>query len=144
MRMIFLIVFSLVGLLPFIGLVLLQVYLSNKPNKWLGLIIPSGLAFIFVATLILLVLLTPIARFEQFTTNGEVIESYTFDKEGERQTGPAILGFNSQTIVQTAFQLLSISIPFVGFLSIFIGIYAVIRYKKRKSKELERMNIKDL
>lgn len=98
----------LLFLLIFAGLVFLQIYLSKKENRWIGLMLPI---ISFVMSFIL--------SFGQIVTHDNVTTS----------SGGLIIAtwllFNIPTVV-------------------FILIYFACREKRRRNKQLEKMNIQDL
>jgi uncharacterized membrane protein YesL len=121
-------------LLIIIGLIFLQIFLSKRRNKWLGLIIP----FIFIIISIFASIAMPIYTVSEessmtVTQNGKVVEEIITPSANER---PSLL-----TIIATIIPIFLIwNIPTL----IFLGIYGVCRDQMKKNGELNKMNILDL
>ncbi len=114
------------------GIIALQIFLSKKQNKWLGLILP------FICLIFSILAVSGITTFSTFTVteqfvseNGEVVNNVisTADK------GEII------SIIITAISVfLLYNIPTV----ILLAIYYACRENLKRKKELEKMNIQDL
>ncbi|NLM73632.1 MAG: hypothetical protein GX184_06370 [Clostridiaceae bacterium] len=126
-------VFVLLIFLVFLaGSILLQVFLSKKKNKWLGLIIPL-ICFIFSIVAVL-----SMAMYSDIT-----ITSVTDTVSGSKLT---------ETIVQSekpgTFSMLLTALPVFIITNIptviFSAIYLSCREKFKLRNELDRMNIQDL
>lgn len=98
----------LVLLLVLFGFIALQIYLSKKENKWLGLILPAINVFFSIIVVI----------------------------------GMAFYGNESfgQIVMMVLSVLLIYNIPTF----ILVGIYFAGREKRKRNKEIEKMNIQDL
>ena len=128
------VIFIIVVLLVFIGLILLQVFLSKRNNKWLGLILP----FIFIIIAIFASISTPLYVVTEeatvsYSENGQVVEETISHASSER---PALT-----TIIATIIPIFLLwNIPTL----IFLGIYGVCRDQIKKNGELNKMNVVDL
>lgn len=127
---------SIVFLLFLAGIVLLQIFLSKKRNKWLGLVIPL-ICFIFsIMSVITLPMftITSISTIKTETSDGLIIKEETqFDDNIEK---PSI----GQILAMTIPVFLISNIPTI----IFLAIYFACREKIKTNKELEKMSIQDL
>ena len=121
------------------GSIGLQIFLSNKQNKWLGLIIPI-ICFMFS-----LLTVANIAVYRTITTtseteiiNGEAVthEATTHEVEGS-ETSKASLG-EILSMVISVFIISNISTL------IFYAIYLGCREKRKNNLELDKMSIQDL
>lgn len=115
------------------GTVCLQIFLSKKKNKWLGLIIPL-ICFIFS---IIAVLSFPIYMNTRNTSVTEIIDGVEVTREinvsqSEKSSMFSILTF--------AYVFFISNIPTV----IFVAIYFACREKLKLHAELDKMNIQDL
>lgn len=116
------------------GSIGLQIFLSNKQNKWLGLIIP------IICFMLSLLTVANIAVYRTITTTSEtnISNGVSVTHEvGHSETSKASLG-----------EILSMVIP-VFIISniptlIFYAIYLGCREKRKKNLELEKMSIQDL
>lgn len=128
------IIFIIIAMLVFIGLILLQVYLSKRNNKWLGLILP----FIFLIIALFASITTPLYVVTEeatvsYSENGQVVEETISPASSEK---PSLA-----TIIATIIPLFLLwNIPTL----IFLGIYGVCRDQMKKNGELNRMNVLDL
>jgi len=106
------------------GVILLQIFLSKKENKWAGLILPI-LNFLLS---VLIALITHISYLTRASTyvNGTVVEVITdFEGAGIEQIFIILVLRNISTII-------------------LLMIYVSCRKNIRNSKALEKMTIKDL
>lgn len=123
-------------LLFFIGIILLQIYLSKKQNKWFGLILPG------ICLVISILAALGFASFSSFTKetvttikdNGEVVKEVICNTTNKNNINLASAIFSSIMV------FLMYNIP----TAIFLAIYAGCREKMKKNLELEKMNIQDL
>ena len=128
---IILIIMLMIGCL----VVALQIFLSKKENKWLGLILPIiCLVFSIMAVMGMLNFNTHTRISTIVTENGQTVkkEIINIDKKGPFM-GASEMGLSIGMIFVVT------NIPTV----ILIGIYRGCR-RKRKNLELEKMNIQDL
>jgi cytochrome bd-type quinol oxidase subunit 1 len=118
------------------GVILLQIYLSKKQNKWLGLILPG------ICLIISILAVLGMATFTSYTTqtiqtvgeNGKVVNEIINSARNKNTVDLASIVFSSIVV------FLLYNIP----TAILLAIYAGCREKKRKNSELEKMNIQDL
>ncbi len=106
----------------FIGMIVLQVFLSMAKNKWLGLILPGITLLLSLIVVVGLTSYTAVNSASSWISIGET----TF----------------WQAAVQAVVTFLLYNIP----TAVLLVIYAAGRegVKRKKNKELERMNIQDL
>lgn len=126
----------LIGLLFFIGIILLQIYLSKKQNKWIGLILPGICLIISILAVLGMASFSSLTK-ESITTikeNGEVVNEVIRNTTNENNIDLASVIFSSIMV----FLMYNIST------AIFIAIYVGCREKMKKNLELEKMNIQDL
>ena len=125
---------SIIGVIIIIAIIRLQIFLSKKDNRLLGLIIPI---VIFASSLIFAFGFIPIHNKIEttqsvMTETGEVVESSS-DK-----TSTALIDHSLTTsIVYTI-----VSINAVNF--VMLGIYFYCRHQKNTHIELKRMKAKEL
>lgn len=125
---------TIIGVIILIAIIRLQIFLSKKDNRLLGLIIPI---VIFASSLIFAFGFIPIHNKIEttqsvMTETGEVVESSS-DK-----TSTALIDHSLTTsIVYTI-----VSINAVNF--VMLGIYFYCRHKKSTHVELKRMRAKEL
>ena len=117
----------IVILLFYGGILWLQFFLSRKPNRWLGLILPL-ISFLFSLQALL-----GIAAYSTIMENGT---SYTT----EDVVVPPEKKDTGQLIATAVSVFIEYNIPTV----ILLGIYAGCRSRRKKNMELEKMNIQDL
>ena len=110
----------------FAGAIVLQVFLSKKESKWLGLILP--IISFGISLLAMLGILFFAASTSTLTVNGEIVEQIT-------QTGSA-----SAIIGSAIFTFLFCNIP----TGILLAIYGGCRSKRNKQRALEKMSAQDL
>ncbi len=120
-----------------IGGIILQVFLSKKQNKFLGLILP-GISLLFSLIMVLGVPMYTTSTTE--TTNTEVMNGSTVETVEVSESTSEMIQPLGDTIVTMVFLFLLGNIPTV----ILLGIYWACREKLRKNKEIEKMNIQDL
>lgn len=120
-----------------IGLIFLQIFLSKKQNKWLGLILP------LMCLIFSLIPVGSIAAFssakgelslQQISPEGEVIEEVIVEQDIEP------VGNLGTTIFQILVVLAIYNIP----TGIFLAIYFACREQFKKNSMLGKMNIQDL
>ena len=120
-----------------IGLIFLQIFLSKKQNKWLGLILP------LMCLIFSLITMGSIATFfsvkgelslQQISPEGEVIEEVIVEQDIEP------VGNLGTTIFQILVVLAIYNIP----TGIFLAIYFACREQFKKNSMLGKMNIQDL
>jgi len=119
-------------LLLLFGIVFLQIFLSKKKNKWLGLILPIiCLMFSILVVAQILAFTSTSVSYQTTDESGNVIE-----QGANNVSRTALPGVATQII--SIFVLYNI--PTV----ILLGIYIGCREKLKKNQELEKMNIQDL
>jgi len=129
-------VFALIiVLLLLAGSIWLQIFLSTKNNKWLGLIIPLICLIIAVSGVLGLTMYTTSSGITTVTetVNGDVIREEPIAVESEE---PSILSM-LVTVIPT---FLMFNIPTF----VFLAIYFACRERLKTKKLLDRMNVQDL
>ena len=126
----------IIFLLVFVaGGVLLQIFLSKRKNKWLGLILPIVcLLFSIIAVLSIPMYTNEKLKQQELSLNGTVIEETVIDEHINPVTD---IG---STILQMIIVFVLYNIP-TGILFV---IYFACRENIRKNSQLEKMNIQDL
>lgn len=121
-------------LLPCIGIAL-QVYLSRRKNKWLGLILPVVcIMFSLFAVLGMAAFTSVTTQVTTVTENGEIVEQIVNEEKNE----PLM---SATEMILSASAIFAIyNIPTL----ILIGIYVGCREKNKKNLQLQKMNIQDL
>jgi len=134
-RIIFVVLFLIV--IP-VGLILLQIFLSKKENKWLGLILPiTSFAFSLFIVLGMVVFMTVGSESTVLVTqleNGEVVR--IIDSEGVERNREMISG----ALGGVFFTFLLLNIP----TAVFLIIYKVSRSNLNRRREIEKMSVQDL
>jgi hypothetical protein len=131
-------IYLIIVLLVFAGMIWLQIVLSKRKNKWLGLILPlvtvcfSILAISVTPTYVTKSPQTVVER--EVTQSGEVVENIITNIPQEGSPGAVPLFFTG------AYLFLLYNIP----TAILLIIYALCRSQQKNKMELERMNIQDL
>lgn len=128
--------FIIFSALILVGIVWLQVFLSKKQNKWLGLIIPLTF-FLFSIIIVLSIPMysttTSMAVIEEI--DGVIINKETFETQTKDMANGELL------MLSTVFPIFIVTnIPTI----IFLIIYFTFRKKQKKNLELQKMNIQDL
>jgi len=129
-------VFALIiVLLLLAGSIWLQIFLSTKNNKWLGLIVPLICLIIAVSGVLGLTVYTTSSGITTVTetVNGDVIREEPIAVESEE---PSILSM-LVTVIPT---FLMFNIPTF----VFLAIYFACRERLKTKKLLDRMNVQDL
>lgn len=103
------------ALVIFAGFIVLQIFLSKKDNKWLGLMLPIICFCIALA--------------------GSVYQIYEWSATGYGNTATSAFGWVSVTAA-----FFFTNIPTV----ILLVIYFACREKQRRKKALDKMNVQDL
>lgn len=127
-------IISIVVILLFlVGSIWLQIFLSKKKNKWLGLIIPL-ICFLFSIMIVLsLSMYTNTGALVTKTIDGVVVTDKTSTIQSEKP--------NMISMLSTVMPVFIIyNIPTL----IFLAIYFACREKMKLRTELDKMNIKDL
>lgn len=120
------------------AIVVLQIYLAKKKNKWLGLILP------LITFSISLMALLGVATFYQI---GSVrIESQTITEDGvvTKQISESPVEIDTSEVMQSVFIAVYIFVLYNIPTIILLLIYKDGRKKLKKEIELEKMNIQDL
>lgn len=126
---------SAIIILP--GVIILQIFLSRKENKWLGLILPlitlCAAIFFTLVTPVLMIGMDMTVTEETVTESGGVIENVITYAP---QPTPDIV-----SMIFTGIYLFALyNIP----TAVLLLIYAACRTKRKKNAELAKMNIQDL
>ena len=111
------------------GLIVLQIFLSNKESKWPGLILPIisfGISLL-AAMAILLYSVNTVTKAQ--TINGEIVEQSVTE-----------VNDTSSTIVGAIVVFAYCNIP----TAILLVIYAACRGKRNRQRALEKMSVQDL
>ena len=112
-----------------VGIIILQIFLSKKENKWLGLILPF-VSFIISLMVLLGVLLFSASTGTMTTTvDGEIVEQAT------RQ-----ITTTSSIIASAVYVFLLFNVP----TGVLLAIYAACRGKHNKKRAIEKMSVQDL
>ena len=126
--------FLIVMLTLLAGGIWLQIFLSRRQNKWLGLIIPLICFMISIAAVLSIAVYTNIGvTYVTETVDGAKVSEKTADLQSVRS--------NMSSVLATAIQIfLMTNIPTV----VFLAIYFACREKIKVYDELDKMNIQDL
>ena len=123
------------GIALFVGIVWLQVFLSKKENKWLGLILPA------ICLIISIMPVLGIVTFQTFTTTGQVITENGEVIKSIVETSPKQpISEISSVIFAAIYIFILYNIPTAILLLIYFGS----RQKLKRNKEIDKMNIQDL
>ena len=112
-----------------VGLIVLQIFLSKKENKWPGLILPIISFCVSVVAVLGITLFSVNTATLSVTTNGVLVEQ-----------AKAMAGNTSALIAMVVYTFLIINIP----TAVFVVIYAACRKSNTRKRELERMSLQDL
>lgn len=116
------------------GSIWLQIFLSKKKNKWLGLIIPIICFMFSVMTVLSLSMYTNMGTTSMTEIiDGVVVTNKTTTLQSER---PSIISM----LVSIIPVFLISNIPTI----IFLAVYLACREKLKLRNELDKMNIQDL
>lgn len=122
-------------ILVLVGIIWLQVVLSKKQNKWLGLILPFLCLFISIVGTLGIVTFTTVSRTSVIQ---EVVdEEFVKEEIIEPQIQQPDIG---RAVVTAVVVFVMMNIPTL----ILLAIYFACREKRKKNGELEKMNIQDL
>lgn len=124
----------IIMLLFLAGSIWLQIFLSKKENKWLGLIIPI-ICFMFSIMIVLSLSMytnTGITSVTE-TIEGVIVTNKTTTLQSEK---PSIISMLASVVPV----FLISNIPTI----IFLAIYSACREKLKLRNELDKMNIQDL
>lgn len=127
---------TIIGVIILIAIIRLQIFLSKKDNRLLGLIIPI---VIFASSLIFAFGFIPTHNKIEttqsvMTETGEVVES-----SSDKKTSVALV---DHSLTTTSIVYTIVSINAVNF--VLLGIYFYCRHKKNTHIELKRMKAKEL
>jgi len=113
------------------GVIILQIYLSKKEGKWLGLILPI---ITFVISIMVVMSMAVFVASPSFTVQEYVDGQWvtTYQDGYFRQIPGAIWG------VISVFLLTNIST------AILLVIYAAVRSKNKRQRDLDKMSVQDL
>lgn len=114
----------------------LQVYLSKRKNKWVGLILPTVCIIVSLFVVLGIVTFSSVltTQVTTVTDKGEMVEQVVDERKNE-------------SLMSTKSLILSAGIIFVIYnipTLILIGIYVGCRKKNKENLQLEKMNIQDL
>jgi len=111
------------------GMIVLQVFLSRKESKWLGLILPMITFGISVLAVLSVIALSVFTATSTLMVDGEVMEQTV------TQIG------NVSSIIGTAIYIfLLANIP----TAVLLAIYAACRGKRNRQRALAKMSVQDL
>ena len=111
------------------GVIVLQIFLSKKENKWAGLILPFISFGISIMALLGVLLFSVNTGTMTTTVNGEIVE----------QTTEQIVNMSS-IIASAIYTFLLCNIP----TGILLAIYAACRGKQNRQRALNKMSAQDL
>lgn len=115
--------FSLIIFLAIItGITVLQIFMSKKQNKWLGLILPAITVLFSIMSVLGLI---------SFTTLTE-------------QSGKSILNAVQIPKISILLTALYVFVLYNIPTAILLGIYYACREKIKKNREIEKMSVQDL
>lgn len=120
----------------FVGIIVLEVWLSRRKSRWPGLIMP---AITFVVSLFLALGVT-LFSVGGATTEVQVVDEETGEIVYQEQTVEAEPDWTLGDTAQLGLVLLVGNIPTF----VLLGAYYIGREKLRREKLLEKMNIQDL
>ena len=124
----------ILGLGAIVGLIFLQVFLSKKKSKWLGLILPIVSfisSLVIVASMFMFVAVSSTTSTQSESINESAQTVIVDELQTENNYG------NLLSVIPAFFLW---NIPTLVFLMIFIGI----RKQKKQEDQIERMKIDDL
>ncbi|WP_069999145.1 hypothetical protein [Cellulosilyticum sp. I15G10I2] len=119
-----------------VGTVWLQIYLSRRKSKWLGLILPLIFLLFSITNVLGLSMYYTMGEHTTITSqapDGTIIYEETKIEDVKK---PSI----GEVAAMAAPVFLTTNIPTI----ILLGIYLACREKQKKNEELEKMNIQDL
>ena len=125
----------IIMLLLLAGSIWLQIFLSRKNNKWLGLIIPLVcliFSILFVLSITMYTTSSEITTVTE-TVNGVVLREESIVLESDK---PSILSMLASSIPT----FIMFNIPTL----IFLAIYFACREKIKTKNQLDKMNVQDL
>ena len=117
-----------IALILLAGVIILQIFLSKRENKWSGLILPMIFLIISLVAAFGMVAFQTNTSTSLYDQDGNVIET-TIEKQPVEGAVPAMV-----------FVLLFGNIPTVILLAIYFGC----RERLKKNSEINKMNIQDL
>ena len=122
----------IVGIACIVGIIWLQFYLSKKPSRWLGLLIPI-ICFAFS-----ILAVSGLALFSTMTSTVSTVDGVVVNEVVEQQAmeEPSFV----EMVITIVPVFVATNIPTI----IFVGIYVSCRSKLKKSAELNKMSIHDL
>lgn len=124
----------IVFLLILAGIVLLQIFLSKKRNKWLGLVIPLiCFIFSFISVLSISMYTTSSTSISKETADGVLIEEVQVKDNIKKPSIGEMLAMATPVFLVS-------NIPTIILLTIYFACMENIKGKR----ELEKMNVQDL
>jgi len=128
-NLVILIIALLFVLAVIIGTIILQIHLSKKENKWLGLILPALSLLLSLSVLLGFLLFTPVTGSISTMVDGEIVTE-TFHYRADLST----------VIIRATMLFLLMNIP----TAVNLIIYAACRSKQRAKRALDKMSVQDL
>ena len=137
-------IFLLVALAATVGIIFLQIYLSRRESKILGLILPGitlilSLVFVLSFSAYSFVSTSGTAEVIEFDENGEVIEQHSYPDSETVIEGPEF-SVDFGDVLALSFAFLLLNIPTLVLLAIYFGC----RKNLHRDKQLQKMAIQDL
>ncbi|MCL2366922.1 MAG: hypothetical protein FWC75_07760 [Oscillospiraceae bacterium] len=126
------VVFLIFLLAIFVGSVVLQVFLSKRENRWLGLILPFITFAISVTSVLGMTFYQSWTFTESLYINGDLVTTVTSESGHSGLIPGAVTG-----AINT---FLLMNIPTAAFLVV----YASARSKKKRTRDVEKMSVQDL
>jgi ABC-type nickel/cobalt efflux system permease component RcnA len=129
--------FDIIGRIAFLafllgvcaGIIVLQIYLSKKENKWAGLILPSVSLGITLMALLGVLMFSVATETMTHVEDGEIIEQTT-----------TVVSSTPEIIAAAVYLFLLFSIP----TAILLAIYIIYRGKRSRQRALDKMSVQDL
>ena len=123
------------------GVVVLQVFLSKKENKWLGLILPIisfcvSLTVVFGMAVYTILPTEQTAVVQNIDENGNVLEEIFIQPANASQSDQPV----ASMVLALGGVFLLYNIPTV----VLMGIYFACRESQKRKKALEKMQVQDL
>jgi cytochrome bd-type quinol oxidase subunit 2 len=117
----------LIFVLVLAGAIVLQIFLSKKESKWPGLLLPTITLLFSILVVLGISVYTTFTTSTQITQNGKAIMN-------------AVNHYSTATILTALYVLVLYNIP----TAVLLGIYFACREKRKRNREIEKMNVQDL